>query len=100
LHRSPLLLGWDLRVHVCCQTQRCKQDQRRGEDTWGSGKSIHSLIPWLLCFMVREGRSSAHFFIGNSMPALEGSCRRRAPTLHDELLQTCSNCNNTSCPSG
>lgn len=73
LHRRPLLLGWDLRLHVGCQTQRCKQDQRQGEETWGSGKSIHSLIPWLLCFMVREGRSSAHFFIGNSMPALEGS---------------------------
>lgn len=73
LHRRPLLLGWDLRMHVGCQTQRCKQDQRRGEETWGSGKSIHSLIPWLLCFMVREGRSSAHLFIEKSMPALEGS---------------------------
>lgn len=73
LHRRPLLLGWDLRLHVGCQTQRCKQDQRQGEETWGSGKSVHSLIPWLLCFMVREGRSSAHLFIEKSMSELEGS---------------------------
>ena len=73
LHRRPLLLGWDLRLHVGCQTQRCKQNQRQGEETWGSGKSIHSLIPWLLCFMVREGRPSAHLCIEKSMPALEGS---------------------------
>ena len=73
LHRCPLLFGWDLRVHVCCQAQRCEQDQRRDEKTWGSGKSVHSLIPWLLCFMVREGRPSAHLCIENSMPQLEGS---------------------------
>lgn len=53
LHRCPLLLGWDLRVHVGCQGQRSEQDQRCDEKTWGSGKSIHFLIPWLLCFMVR-----------------------------------------------
>lgn len=73
LHRRPLFFGWDLRVHVCCQAQRCNQDQRREQKTWGSGKSIHSWIPWLLCFMVLEGQPSAYLCIEKSMPALEGS---------------------------
>ena len=73
LHRRPLFFGWDLRVHVCCQAQRCEQDQRRDGKTWGSGKSIHFLIPWLLCFMFREGWPLARLCIEKSMPALEGS---------------------------